>query len=145
MNPFAEVNWNPGVKEKRRFALTLMIGFPCLAAALLVLSRLQGEAWNAYPFVCLGGAGLAVGLILYAVPGIARPFYLVWYFVGCCIGIVVGNLVLSAFFFLIIAPLGLLMRLCGRRPVNKGFDKNAKTYWRDAEKVSDVKRYYRQF
>ena len=32
VNPFKEVNWNPGPRERRKFALSLIIGFPCIAA-----------------------------------------------------------------------------------------------------------------
>ena len=145
VNPFKEVNWNPGLRERRKFALSLVIGFPCIAVVLLVLGWLRGKGWNLSLAAIIGGGGLAIGLLLLALPQIARPFYVAWYFVACCIGTVVGNLALAIVFFVLVTGLGLLMRALGRRPVRKTFDKRAATYWQDAEHVDDPNRYYRQF
>ena len=89
--------------------------------------------------------GCAVGVMLWLLPQIARPFYVVWYFIGCCMGIVMGNLLFSLFYFLVITPFGLVMRLAGRDPLRKKFNRATPTYWQDAEKVVDPARYYRQF
>ncbi len=145
VNPFKEVNWNPGPQERRKFALSLVIGFPCIAVVLLLLGWLRGKGWNLPLAAEVGGGGLAVGLLLLALPQIARPIYVGWYFVACCIGTVVGNLALGIVFFVLVTGLGLLMRALGRRPVRKTFDKRAATYWQDAEQVDDPNRYYRQF
>ena len=106
---------------------------------------LRGKGWNLPLAAVIGGGGLALGLLLLALPQIARPFYVAWYFVACCIGMVVGNLALAIVFFGLVTGLGLLMRAVGRRPVRKTFDKRAATYWQDAEHVDDPNRYYRQF
>ncbi len=145
VNPFKEVNWNPGPGEKRKFALSLMIGFPCVAVVLLVAGWLRGKGWNIPLAALVGGGGSVLGLLLLALPQVARPFYLAWYFIACCIGTVVGNLALGIVFFVLVTGLGLLMRVFGRRPLRKTFDKGAVTYWRDAERVDDPSRYYRQF
>jgi hypothetical protein len=145
VNPFKEVNWNPGLRERRKFALSLIIGLPCVAVVLLALGLLRGRGWNFPLTAIVGGGGLAVGLLLLALPQIARPFYVAWYFIACCIGTVVGNLALAIVFFVLVTGLGLLMRALGRRPVRKTFDKRAATYWQDAEHVDDPNRYYRQF
>ena len=145
VNPFKDVNWNPGPWERRKFALSLIIGFPCIAAVLLLAGVLWGKGWNFPLAAIVGGGGLAAGLLLLAVPQITRPVYVVWYFVACCIGLVVGNLALAIVFFVLVSGIGLVMRILGRQPVRKGFDKGAATYWHDAEQVDDPKRYYRQF
>ena len=145
VNPFREVNWNPSLRERRKFALSLLIGFPCIAVVLLLVGLLRGKGWNLPLAAVIGGGGLALGLLLLALPQIARPFYVAWYFVACCIGMVVGNLALAIVFFGLVTGLGLLMRAVGRRPVRKTFDKRAATYWQDAEHVDDPNRYYRQF
>ena len=145
VNPFREVNWNPGLRERRKFALCLLIGLPCVAVGLMLLGLLRGKSWNSPLAAAVGGGGLALGLLLLALPQIARPFYVAWYFVACCIGMVVGNLALAIVFFGLVTGLGLLMRAVGRRPVRKTFDKRAATYWQDAEHVDDPNRYYRQF
>jgi len=145
VNPFKEVNWSPGLRERRKFALSLIFGFPCLAAVGLLVGVLRGKGWHCPLAAIVGGGGLAVGLLLLAVPQLARPVYVAWYFGACCIGVVVGNLALAIVFFGLVTGLGLVMRVLGRKPVSKGFDRQAVTYWHDAEQVDDAKRYYRQF
>lgn len=145
VNPFKEVNWNPSLRERRKFALSLVIGFPCIAVVVLLLGLLRGHGWNLPLAAVIGGGGVATGLLLWALPWIARPFYVVWYFAACCVGLVVANLVLAIVFFVLVSGLGLLMRALGRRPIRKTFDKRTATYWQDAEPVDDPKRYYRQF
>jgi hypothetical protein len=145
VNPFKEVRWNPDLRERRKFALSLIIGLPCVALVLLALGLLRGRGWNFPLTAIVGGGGLALGLLLLALPQIARPFYVAWYFVACCVGTIVGNLALAIVFFVLVTGLGLLMRALGRRPVRKTFDKRATTYWQDAEHVDDPNRYYRQF
>jgi hypothetical protein len=145
INPFKEVNWKPGLPEKRSFARSLIIGFPCVALGLIVINRLATGGWHPNGPLWLGGIGMAVGVVLYALPMIAKPFYLVWYFVSCCIGIVVSNVLLAAFFYSVVTPFGLLKGLMGKNNLSKSFDRQSKTYWKDSEPVTDPSRYYRQF
>jgi len=144
MNPFAETNWKPDTADKRKFAKSLVIGFPILAAFFSLVNWLGGHPVKPF-FIWLGGGGCAVGVVLWLLPAIARPFYLAWYFIACCMGYVIGNLLFSVFYYLVITPTGLLLRATGRLSLHKGFDKDAATYWRNVEKRVDFKRYYRQF
>jgi hypothetical protein len=144
LNPFKDVNWHPDLAARRKFAVSLIIGFPILAAVLATITRVSTHAWKP-GFVWLAVIGLTAGVVLWLLPQIARPFYVVWYFLGCCAGIVVGNVLFSAFYYLVMTPIGLVMRLGGRDPLGRRFDRGTVTYWRDAEKGIDPARYYRQF
>jgi hypothetical protein len=144
MNPFAEVDWNPGVRARKKFAVSLMIGFPAIAILFSVIVRLAKHFWNPF-FLWLGIIGCAAGIVLWLLPQIAKPFYIAWYFIACCMGIVIGNVLFALFFYLVFTPLGLLLRLRRNQPITKNFDKSRKSYWRDAEKSVDLERYYRQF
>jgi hypothetical protein len=144
MNPFAEVDWNPDVRARKKFAVSLVIGFPVIAILFGGVTRLVKHSWHPI-FLWLGIIGLTVGIVLWLLPQIARPFYVVWYFIACCIGIVVGNLLFALFFYFVVTPLGLCLRLRRNQPITKGFDPVRKSYWRDVKKPVDLKRYYRQF
>ena len=144
INPFAEVNWNPDRPARRKFAVSLIIGFPTIAVVFLAVAYLKHHSLNHF-FLWLGVVGLAAGIILWLLPQIAKPFYLVWYFIACCMGFVIGNLLFALFFYLIFTPLGLILRLRKNPGITKGFDKQRSSYWHDAEKPVDLKRYYRQF
>jgi hypothetical protein len=60
-------------------------------------------------------------------------------------GIIVGNVLFGAFYFLIFTPMGIARRTINPRAFTKGFDKNRQSYWENARKTVDPKRYYRQF
>ncbi len=144
LNPFAEVNWNPDRRARKKFAVSLILGFPAIATVFSLITFLSKHAWKPF-FLWLGIAGCALGIILWLIPQIAKPVYVVWYFAACCVGIVVGNTLFALIFYLVFTPLGLVLRLRRNPAITKGFDKSRKTYWRDAEKAVDLKRYYRQF
>jgi hypothetical protein len=145
LNPFHEVNWRPGLHERRKFAASLVVGFPCVATALLIAQRVHSGTWIFSPALPLAAAGVTLGAILGAFPQIARPFYLVWYGVACALGFVTGNALLAAVYFLLVTPTGWVRRALGRPAFAKTFDRRATTYWRDAPKPAAASRYYRQF
>lgn len=144
INPFTDVNWNPSLAERRNFARTLVIGFVILGTLVHVLPKLGLFAPQPILFQVFVW-GSILGAVLFVLPQIAKPFYLAWFFLACCIGIVVSNLLFAAFYYLLITPIGLAMRAFGRDPLQKRFDRRRASYWRDAEKVVDPQRYFRQF
>jgi hypothetical protein len=145
MNPFKEASWNPDVAERRKFARSLIIGFPCVAVVLLLAGWLKTRNLKIEPALIIGGTGLAIGLVLLALPGIARPFYVLWYGLACAIGLVVGNVLLAVVFYILITGVGIAKRAVGKGSISKTLDKQATTYWKDAKPVTDPQRYYRQF
>jgi hypothetical protein len=145
INPFKEVNWHPGLAQKREFAISLVIGFPCLAILLCLARRVVSGAWAVGPALWLGGFGLGVGLLLLAMPAMTKPFYVTWYFLACCIGFVISNILATTFYFLILTPIGLLLKSIGRAPLRKGPDNTVASYWEEAEQVTDARRYFSQF
>jgi hypothetical protein len=144
LNPFTEVNWNPDIRARKKFADSLIFGFPAIATVLSLVMFLFKHSWKP-AFLWLGIIGLMVGIILRLVPQIAKPIYRVWYFLACCMGFVVGNVLFSLVFYLVFTPLGLCLRMRGNKPLTRGFDRSRKSYWTDAEKPVEVKNYYRQF
>ncbi|MEQ1862571.1 MAG: SxtJ family membrane protein [Chthoniobacteraceae bacterium] len=144
INPFKDTNWNPDLAARRGFAKSLMIGFPVIALIFTLIGWLNTHtipAWTLW----LAAIGAGAGLVFWLVPQIAKPFYLGWYFIACCMGIVVSNLLIAAFYYLVITPTGLIMRALGRDPMTRRWEKSRASYWRDAEKIADPKRYWRQF
>ena len=144
LNPFKDTDWHPDLAARRRFARSLVIGFPIIAMLFAVSAWVKAHAIPSWTLP-LGSGGAAVGAALWLVPQIARPFYLAWYFLACCIGIVVSNALLIAAYYLVFTPAGVLMRLLGRDPMKRRPDPHAKTYWRKAETVTDPARYFRQY
>ncbi|HZJ16820.1 MAG TPA: hypothetical protein VFD27_17330 [Chthoniobacteraceae bacterium] len=145
VNPFKEVKWNPDTAGRRAFATSLIIGFPCLALVLFLANRLATGGWHpAFPLQ-LAATGVGAGVLFWLVPAIARPFYVLWYAVACCIGFVVGNVVFAGVYVLVFAPIGIVRRALNPRVFRKGFDSATNSYWEEAEKDIPKKRYYHQY
>jgi hypothetical protein len=52
---------------------------------------------------------------------------------------------MAAIFFLVITPIGLMMRACGRDPMQRRFDPAARSYWKRRSPDRDMRSYFRQF
>ena len=91
-------------------------------------------------------AAVVVPLLGWAVPAIMRLVFLGMSFLAWPIGFVVSHVVLAVVYYLVVTPIGLLMRVFGYDSMKKTFDGEATTYWvpRAIEEV-DVKRYFRQY
>jgi hypothetical protein len=48
-------------------------------------------------------------------------------------------------FYGVLTPIGLLMRLFGRDPLNRTFDRSATSYWIEHDPGSDLDRYFQQY
>ena len=59
---------------------------------------------------------------------ILNPFNELWFKIGIFIGKIVSPLIMGIIFFLVVTPIGLLMRLFGKDLLNLKFNNN-KSYW----------------
>ena len=59
-----------------------------------------------------------------------------WMWLGERIGRVMTVILLTVTFFLVITPLGLVLRLVRRGEVLEGIDKNCTSYWKDSSQES---------
>ncbi|MBI2511524.1 MAG: hypothetical protein HYV96_06060 [Opitutae bacterium] len=145
MNRFREINWHPAREERRKFGLMLAGGAPLSAAVWFAIVRVASGEWIWAVPVAVGAAGAGLGLLLWAAPALARPFYVAWYLLVACIDTVVTTTLLVAMFALVLTPVAVALRLCGRQVLRKSFNRPAKSYWRAAEPTPGPERYFRQF
>ncbi len=134
-----DINWNPSRKELRVFSL-LLIGFGAIVAAVLY-RRFDSET----PAAAVLLVTATIGFVGLAAPLLVRPVYVVWMGLAFPIGWTVSHVMMLAVFFLVLTPVGLVMRLCGRDPMQRRFDRDAKTYWLPRPSRSDLKSYFRQY
>lgn len=90
--------------------------------------------------------GLAVGVPL---AGLAwreglRRLYVGLAYATFPIGFVVSTLVLVLLYYLVVTPIGLVLRLCRYDPLERKFDREAETYWRPRPPRRDPASYFRQ-
>lgn len=133
-----EINWRPDRRQLRQFAL-LWLGFFGLIAVHSWWFKESPTAAMAFSLVA------AAGLVGYFQPGFLRPAYVLWMALALPIGWTVSHLMLLAMYYLLITPIGLLMRLFGYDPLERRLDRSAATYWTPHDPGADSARYFRQF
>lgn len=130
-------SWHPTRDELRTFGIVAFFVFGVLGAVLRFYWGLEVAPWVVW------GLGVFAGVI-----GVAAPFrlyllYVVLTVVALPIGLVVSNVVLGVIYFLIMTPLGLVMRAWGRDPLR--LRKPAgESFWIPRTHKRDPASYYRQ-
>ncbi len=124
-----------------RSILTEIRGLDCSPRVLRRFAALVGTIVGVVGILLwpgfLSGALLSVTGMLLA--GIAMPRmltgpYRVWMTFALVLGYIMTRTVLGLVFFLVVTPLGLIMRLLGRDPMNRKLNPDAPTYWIQREK-----------
>ena len=124
--------------ELRRFAIAMLIGFFVLG----VLSAWRAKGIGTGSVVLWSiGASLAVAAF---VPKLGRIAYLAVYLPTSIIGYVVSNVMLTVMFFLVITPLGIIMRLMGKDVLQQRRPGRT-TQWTPVKETKNEESYYRQF
>ena len=68
-------------------------------------------------------------------PQILKPVFLLWMKIGHVLGWINTRIILGVVFFIIFAPVALLMHLFGKDPMHRRLDKTASTYRINSEKL----------
>jgi len=72
-------------------------------------------------------AGVLATLAL-ATPTMLRPVYKTWMKVGNVLGWINSRIILAILFYLLIVPVGILMRVLGKDPMRRSLNPDADTY-----------------
>jgi len=136
-----DVNWRPSSSDLRIFAGLLWLFLLGMGAACFYPTLLDTRL---LVLIVATTVMLLVGLLF---PALLRPIYLGWMVVAFPIGWCVSHLLMAIIFYLIVTPVGLIMRLVGYDPLYRYFDRSASTYWqrRDTSHPEDLERYFRQY
>lgn len=134
-----EINLRPGKAELRWFGLLLLLFFGLIGALV---------AWRAGSLAvpsALWLAGAVLCAVYYAVRPLRRPMYLAWMYAVYPIGWVISHLLFGTIYFLVMTPIGLLLRLWGRDLLERRFEPEAETYWVERRARVEPSLYFRQF
>ena len=134
------INWKPSARELRWFAGLLIVFFAGIAT---VWWNRSGPTTGAVVMVTVA---TVIGLVGLAMPTAIRWVYVAWMVAVWPIGWVVSHVLLTAIFFGVFMPIGLILRAVGCDPMRKKLDRSAKTYWiARPTGESDPQQYFRQF
>ncbi len=131
------INKSPSGRQLFVFALA-WLGFLGLAG---VASHSRGRHATAE---ILWGAGLAVPLVGALWRGALRYTYLGLSYATYPIGFVVSHAALVFVYYLVLTPLGLIMRLFRYDPLDRKFDPAARSYWTPRGKAKPPESYLNQ-
>jgi len=135
-----EINWHPKRKQLRSFGKIALIVTAIISLLLYVLKGIS-IPWALAIF--------AVGFIIFLSSMISsrvtRMIYVVLTAVTFPIGLAVSFTLLAIFYFLLLAPLGLIFRLIGRDTLCRKFDLTAESYWLSRREPENPEQYFRQF
>lgn len=134
-----EINKDPSARELRQFGCIFLPVF-CLVVGGLFFKR--GMLTGAEAVWGVGALGFLVGA---AAPMALKPLFVGWLYAAYPIGWVVSHVILAALYYLVMTPMGLLMKVVGRDPLALRRDPKATTYWVERRKAPDSERYLRQY
>lgn len=116
-----------------------------LAGFFLLAGFVSRREWGADGMsTALWAAGAAVTFLYAAAPPLRRPMFIGWAYLTYPLGWAVSHLVLLAVFWVVITPIGLLVRVFGHDALSRAPDPPAKTYWLRRDNTPDPGRYFQQ-
>ena len=105
-------------------------GYTVGAAAIVIGAVKSVIAAALTPFsLSLFIVGSALLLLAFIKPARLAVLNRLWLKLGAAMAKVVNPVVLMVLFFFVVAPMGLVMRLAGKRPLQLAFDPEADSYW----------------
>jgi len=134
-----DINRNPSRRDLTWFGVLLVVFFGLIGALVLWRAQSPIAAW------IIWSLGTILGIVYFAVRPLRLPIYVGWMSVFYPIGWIVSHLTLGIIFFLVLMPIGLLIRLSGYDPMQRQFEPEASSYWVLYTPHGDTARYFRQF
>jgi len=130
-----KIDWHPEPKTLRKFGLAMAV--LCAIAAALTHAHL-GVAIGIFIF------GAITCSLCLATPKVAMPIYWFWMLLSLAMGTIVSPILFALFYFLLITPMALIMRMVGRDKLRLQRQER-ETYWCEAPPAPGPERYERQF
>lgn len=131
----------PKLKENPREWLKFTAVMAAAAVALAAL--LWRRHVFAAPVFTAVASVMALAVLACALrPGWFRGFYRAGMTASFHVGQVMGRILLSVVFLLVVTPLGLLLRLAGKDLLQLRRDPKADTYWRKAKPAGPLERQF---
>lgn len=121
----------------RRTGKAFLIGGTVIGG-LLLLSQSHVSGWSDWDLTSgFAHAGwkwvFGIGIVLFILSRVAypvmKPIHIVWMTIAFVLGWVNTRLLLGLFFYLIITPIGVIMRAFGKDFLQEKIARSATTYW----------------
>jgi hypothetical protein len=134
-----QIDHNPSSRDLNLFGAIWLVFFGIVGGILFSSGssiRVAALVW------AIAVLAPAIGWI---VPGFMRFVYIGMAYAAFPIGFVVSYLIMAVVYYLVLTPIGLVMRLFRYDPMNRRFDRSTDTYWCPREQKRRLNAYFRQF
>ena len=110
-----------------------------LSVILLLIGTLQLIFGSGYLYIYLYAISSIILLSALAFPIVLKPLFILFSYFGFGMNWLVTHMVLTIVFYLLITPIGLLLKLFGKKLLDVEFPGEGKSYWIIREGSSDNK------
>jgi hypothetical protein len=112
-------------KGLRKFGLTTAAIFVVLFDVVgPLIKRTPLDALPTWPLI----AAAIFGVPALVYPPSLKPIYWVWMRIGAVLGFINTRIILGVFYFVLLFPLALVLRVSGKANMRAGYDKTKNTY-----------------
>jgi hypothetical protein len=136
---WSDIQTDPSRTTLRQFAGLCLVFFMGLALWQALVHRRVALG------LVLAALALSIGPLGLIRPEWLRPVYVGWMRVTFPIGWIISQFVLAVIFFGLLAPIGVVFRLCGRDPLGRARHPGQETHWAPKPVPADLRRYFKQF
>ena len=124
--------------DLRKFGVTVGIVILLISAALYLLDKNS--------FIYFGIIGILLLLFGIILPNLLKPLNKLWMTLAIILGWFMSRVILFILYYVIITPIGFLLKLIGKDFLNRKIDKTSQSYWEIREKkITEQIDYERQF
>jgi len=114
-------NIKSGKRELRQFGITIGV-----VLGLLGMWCVWRGKEGSYPLLISAIVFFSLGFIF---PLLLKPVQKLWMSLAILMGWLMTRVIITALFYLVVTPIGILARVCGKDFLNTKIDKNANSYW----------------
>ncbi|MFH0911097.1 MAG: hypothetical protein V1918_06305 [Planctomycetota bacterium] len=139
------INWKPGRRELKAFGWAMILGFGLIGLAFAFWPWARPIRPNLSIAIGCWAFGVFAGVLGWSGSRAALLVYWPWMGVAFVFGNILSRILIAVFFYGMITPMGLCMRLLGRDRLHLRRRGDETTYWRDVPQAEDKARYERQF
>ena len=113
---------NLSTKALRRFALVIASAIAALFG--LLIPFLLGRPFPIWPWIIVS----VLLLMAVAAPRLLEPVYHRWMQLGLILHKIMTPLIMGIVFYVVISPMGIVMRVFGYDPVSRNYDPKVRTF-----------------
>ncbi len=134
-----QINRNPSRRQLNQFGF-IWLGF-FVFFGLLAWFKLERHT----AATVLWAAAIVVPVIGWLAPAFMKVVFLGLSYAAFPIGFVVSHVILAAVYYLVLTPIGLMMRVFRYDPMNRALEPDRQSYWVEREPQPAAKQYFRQY